>query len=38
MFRAEIEEIVFTGLNASGTALVIETWKPGRGVRRVERE
>jgi Pyridoxamine 5'-phosphate oxidase len=38
MFRAEIDEVVVTGLNAAATALVIETWTPGRGLRRVERE
>jgi hypothetical protein len=38
MFRAEIDEVVVTGLNAAGTALVVETWTPGRGLRRVERE
>jgi Pyridoxamine 5'-phosphate oxidase len=37
LFRAEIDQVVFTGLNADGTALVVETWQPGRGLRRVER-
>jgi hypothetical protein len=38
MFRGEIDEVVVTGLNAAGTALVVETWKPGRGLRRIERD
>jgi hypothetical protein len=38
LFRADIEEVVFTGLNAEGTMLVIETWTPGGGLRRVERK
>jgi hypothetical protein len=38
LFRAEIDAVVVTGLNAAGTALVIETWTPGRGLHRVERE
>jgi hypothetical protein len=37
MFRAEIDQVVFTGLNAAGNALVVETWEPERGLRRVER-
>jgi hypothetical protein len=37
LFRAEIDQVVFTGLSADGTALVVETWQPGRGLRRVER-
>jgi hypothetical protein len=38
LFRAEIEEVVRTGLNESATRLVIETWTPVGGLRRVERE
>jgi Pyridoxamine 5'-phosphate oxidase len=37
LFRAEVEQVVFTGLNATGTALVVEAWQPGRGLSRVER-
>jgi hypothetical protein len=37
LFRAEVEQVVFTGLNASGTALVVEAWQPGRGLSLVER-
>jgi Pyridoxamine 5'-phosphate oxidase len=38
LFRADIDEVVVTGLNAEATMLVIESWTPGRGLRRVERE
>lgn len=38
LFRADVGEVVFTGLNATATALVIESWRPGRGLRRIERE
>ena len=34
---ADIEEVVVTGLNAEATMLVIETWTPARGLRRIER-
>lgn len=37
LFRADIGEVIFTGLNASAKALVIETWRPDTGLRRVER-
>jgi hypothetical protein len=37
LFRADIEQVVFTGLNAAGNALVVETWQPQRGFWRVER-
>ncbi|MCO1660025.1 pyridoxamine 5'-phosphate oxidase family protein [Pseudonocardia humida] len=36
-FRAEIDEVVVTRLNDSATMLVIESWRPGGGLRRVER-
>ncbi len=38
LFRAEIDEVVATGLNESATMLVIESWTPRRGLLRVERE
>jgi Pyridoxamine 5'-phosphate oxidase len=38
LFRADIDEVVVTCLNAEATKLVIESWTPGRGLRRVERE
>lgn len=37
LFHTEVEQVVLTGLNATASALVIETWTPGRGLRRVER-
>ena len=37
LFRADVHEVVVTALNAEGTALVVESWHPGRGLRRVER-
>jgi hypothetical protein len=37
LFRADLDEVVFTGLNPEGTALVVESWRPGRGLTRVER-
>jgi Pyridoxamine 5'-phosphate oxidase len=38
MFVADITEIVITGLNAEATKLVVESWTPQRGLRRIERE
>ncbi len=38
LFRADIEEVVITCLNEAATLLVIESWHPDRGLRRVERE
>ncbi|OLT03834.1 pyridoxamine 5-phosphate oxidase [Pseudonocardia sp. CNS-004] len=37
-FRAAIDEVVVTGLNAEATMLVIESWTPARGLRRTERK
>jgi hypothetical protein len=37
-FIADITEVVITGLNAEATRLVIESWTPERGLRRVERD
>jgi hypothetical protein len=37
-FLIDIREAVITRLNEGGNRLVIESWKPGRGYRRVERE
>lgn len=36
-FRIDIDEVVVTRLNAARNALVIESWTPGRGYRKVER-
>lgn len=38
LFVADITEVVITGLNAEGTKLVVESWTPDRGLRRVERD
>jgi hypothetical protein len=37
MFRADIREVVLTGLTEAGDMLRIETWSPDRGLRRIER-
>ena len=37
-FRAELDEVVLTGLNDTATMLLIELWRPGAPVRRIERE
>ena len=37
-FRADIWEVVATGLNPEATLLVIASWTPQRGLRVVERE
>jgi hypothetical protein len=36
-FRADLTEVVVTGLNEAGTLLRIDSWRPERGFRRVER-
>lgn len=36
-FRIDLTEVVLTHLNAAGDRLVVESWHPGRGVRRTER-
>ena len=38
MFVADITEVVVTGLDAAATKLVVESWTPERGLRRVERD
>jgi hypothetical protein len=37
LFRFDIGEVVVTSLHPDGDRLVIETWRPGAGVVRVER-
>lgn len=37
LFRAEIEEVSLVRLNPERTKLIIESWKPGRGLQRIER-
>jgi len=36
-FRIDITEAVFTHLNEAGDQLVVESWRPRNGVRRLER-
>jgi hypothetical protein len=36
-FRADLDEVVLTGLTEDGTKLRIEVWRAGAGLRRVER-
>jgi hypothetical protein len=38
LFAADITEVVVTGLDEAATRLVVESWVPGRGLRRVERD
>ena len=38
LFSADITEVVITGLDAAATKLVVESWTPERGLRRVERD
>ncbi len=38
MFVADITEVVITALNPQATKLVVESWTPERGLRRVERD
>lgn len=38
LYAADIAEVVVTGLNAGADRLVVESWTPGRGLQRVERE
>lgn len=37
LFRLDIQEAVRTSLHPDGDRLVIEVWRPGRDVRRIER-
>ena len=37
-FVADITEVVITGLNPEATKLVVESWTPERGLRRIERD
>ena len=37
LFRADLDEVVLTRLNEAATMLVVEIWRPGAPVRRVER-
>jgi hypothetical protein len=37
-FRVDIDEVVRIGLNAAGDQLVIQVWRPGRGLREFSRK
>ncbi|MGY1640314.1 pyridoxamine 5'-phosphate oxidase family protein [Geodermatophilus sp. SYSU D00703] len=37
LFRIDVEQVVLTALNEEKTALVISSWRPGRGLTRTER-
>jgi hypothetical protein len=36
-FRLDLTEAVLTRLNEAGDQLVVESWRPGKGVRRLQR-
>jgi hypothetical protein len=38
LFRAELDEVVLTRLTDAGDRLLIEVWKPGEPLRRIERD
>lgn len=38
MFTADIGEVVITGLNSGASKLVVESWTPVQGLRRLERD
>ena len=38
MFLADITEVAITGLNDEANKLVVESWTPARGLRRIERD
>ena len=35
--RVDLTEVVVTSLNEAGTMLRVDSWRPGQGLRRVER-
>lgn len=37
-FRIDLDEIVITRLNGKRDKLVVESWSPGRGYRKIERD
>ncbi len=37
LFRVDLEQVVLTALNDEKTALVISSWRPGKGLTRTER-
>lgn len=38
LFRADLDEVVLTKLTDAGDRLLIEVWRPGVAVRRIERD
>jgi hypothetical protein len=38
LFRAELDEVVLTRLTEAGDRLLIEVWRPGMPLRRIERD
>jgi hypothetical protein len=38
LFRADLDEVVLTRLNDAGDRLLIEVWRPGAPLRRIERD
>ena len=38
LFRADLHEVVLTRLTDAGDRLLIEVWRPGEPVRRIERD
>lgn len=38
MFRADLDEVVLTRLTDAGDRLLIEVWRPGQPLRRIERD
>ena len=37
LFRLDVTEVVLTSIHPDGDRLLIETWRPGEGVRQVDR-
>jgi hypothetical protein len=37
LFRIDLDQVVLTALNEEKTALVISSWRPGRGLTRTSR-
>jgi Pyridoxamine 5'-phosphate oxidase len=38
LFRADLDEVVLTRLNDAGDRLLVEVWRPGTPLRRIERD
>ena len=37
LFRVELEQVVLVALNDERTALIISSWRPGKGLTRASR-